>query len=50
MKSSQPPVLATWMLEHLIPRSKGEILAGDLLEQFVSRVRVPGIGARFWER
>jgi hypothetical protein len=34
MKSSQPPPLATWLLEHLVPESKNEVLAGDLLEGF----------------
>jgi hypothetical protein len=34
MKSSRPPLLATWLLEHLLPKGKGEVLAGDLLEQF----------------
>src|SRR5580658_276016 len=34
MKSSKPPALATWLVEHLIPRGKNEALAGDLLEQF----------------
>lgn len=34
MKSSQPPALATWLIEHLIPGSRNEALAGDLLEQF----------------
>jgi hypothetical protein len=34
MKSSKAPALATWLVEHLLPRGKGEVLAGDLLEQF----------------
>jgi hypothetical protein len=34
MKSSKPPALATWLVEHLIPGSRNEALAGDLLEQF----------------
>jgi len=34
VKSSQPPALATWLVEHLIPGSRNEALAGDLLEQF----------------
>jgi hypothetical protein len=34
MRSSQPPALATWLLEHLNPGSQNEALAGDLLEQF----------------
>ena len=34
MRSSRPPVLATWLVEHLIPGDRNEALAGDLLEQF----------------
>jgi hypothetical protein len=34
MKASRPPVLASWLLKHLVPN---EILAGDLLEQFGER-------------
>ncbi len=34
MRSSKPPVLATWLVEHLIPGPRNEALAGDLLEQF----------------
>jgi len=34
MKTSNPPVVATWILEHLTLRSESEALAGDLLEQF----------------
>jgi hypothetical protein len=34
MNSSKPPVLATWLVEHLIPYSRNEALAGDLLEQY----------------
>jgi hypothetical protein len=34
MKTSNPPTVATWMLEHLTLRSESEALAGDLLEQF----------------
>jgi exosortase/archaeosortase family protein len=34
MKSSEPPRLATWLLEHLAQRSKNEGLAGDLVEEF----------------
>ena len=34
MKSSQPPSLATWLLEHLVPRGGNEALAGDLLEDY----------------
>jgi hypothetical protein len=34
MKTSKPPALATWLLEHSKPGGKNEALAGDLLEQF----------------
>jgi hypothetical protein len=34
MKSSKPPALATWLVEHMIPGDNNEALAGDLLEQF----------------
>jgi hypothetical protein len=34
MRSSKPPALATWMLEHLKPGRRNEALPGDLLEQF----------------
>jgi hypothetical protein len=34
MKSSQPPSLATWLLEHLVARGQNEALAGDLLEDY----------------
>jgi len=34
MKSSQPPSLATWLLEHLLPRGGNEPLAGDLSEGY----------------
>jgi hypothetical protein len=34
MKSSQPPALATWLLDHLMPGGMNEVLAGDLLEEF----------------
>ena len=34
MRSSKPPAIATWLLEHLIPGGRTEELAGDLLEQF----------------
>jgi hypothetical protein len=33
MKSSQPPSLATWVLEHLV-RREDDALAGDLMEEF----------------
>ena len=34
MRSSRPPVLATWLLEHLRFSNTDEVLAGDLLEDF----------------
>ncbi|HUA01938.1 MAG TPA: hypothetical protein VMB02_16495 [Candidatus Aquilonibacter sp.] len=34
MKSSKPPALATWLVEHAIPGKRNEALAGDLFEQF----------------
>lgn len=34
MKSSKPPALATWLVEHVIPGDHNEALAGDLMEQF----------------
>ena len=34
MKSSKPPALATWLVEHMVPGVKNEALTGDLLEQF----------------
>jgi hypothetical protein len=33
MRSSKPPALATWLVEHLIP-GDNEALTGDLIEQF----------------
>jgi len=34
MRSSQPPSVATWLLEHLVHGEENEALAGDLLEEF----------------
>jgi len=34
MKSSEPPAVATWLVERAIPGRRNEALAGDLLEQF----------------
>ncbi len=34
MHRTEPPPLATWMLEHLTPANRDEALAGDLLEVF----------------
>jgi hypothetical protein len=33
-RSSRPPALAAWLVEHAIPGGKNEALAGDLLEGF----------------
>ena len=44
MKPSKPPVVATWLLEHLLPENKGEVLAGDLLERFNQNHSA----ARYW--
>ena len=46
MKSSHPPALASWLLEHLVPEGKNEILAGDLLEEFGQR----GSAAWYWRQ
>jgi hypothetical protein len=37
MRSSHPPALASWLLEHLVAEGKNELLAGDLLEEFGQR-------------
>lgn len=34
MRSSKPPALATWLVEHAVRGGNSEPLAGDLLEQF----------------
>lgn len=34
MRSSKPPAVAAWLLEHLTPGDKHEALVGDLLEEF----------------
>jgi hypothetical protein len=34
MRSSKPPELASWLIEHLIPGIKKDALVGDLLEEF----------------
>ena len=34
MRRREPPLLATWMLEHLTPAGGDEALGGDLLEEF----------------
>jgi hypothetical protein len=37
MRASHPPELACWLLKHLVPEGRNEILAGDLLEEFGAR-------------
>jgi hypothetical protein len=37
MRSSKPPALAAWLLEHLTPGDKHDALVGDLLEEFQHR-------------
>jgi hypothetical protein len=34
MRCTEPPSLATWLLEHLMPGDRNDALAGDLLEEF----------------
>ena len=46
MKSSHPPALASWLLEHLVAEGKNELLAGDLLEEFGQR----GSAAWYWRQ
>lgn len=46
MKSSRPPSLATWLLEHLALGGKNEALTGDLLEDFRRR----GSAAWYWRQ
>ena len=46
MKQLKPPVLATWMLEHLLRGGRNEALAGDLLEEFQRRCSV----AWYWRQ
>jgi hypothetical protein len=36
MRRSEPPSLATWILDHAVPGGRDEGLAGDLLEEFRS--------------
>lgn len=46
MKCAEPPRVAAWMLEHLLPDSVDEALVGDLFEEFRS-----GRSARwFWRQ
>jgi hypothetical protein len=37
MRGSEPPRAATWLLEHLVPGSMSDALAGDLLEESARR-------------
>lgn len=46
MRPSEPPALATWLLEHLVLGPKNEALAGDLLEEFRQRRSV----AWYWRQ
>jgi hypothetical protein len=46
MKPSEPPELATWLLEHFVLGNKNEALAGDLLEEFRQRRTV----AWYWRQ
>jgi hypothetical protein len=46
MRLSKPPVLATWLLEHVRFSNTGEALAGDLLEDFHKRRSV----AWYWRQ
>jgi hypothetical protein len=46
MKPSDPPELATWLLEHFVLGNKNEALAGDLLEEFRQRRSV----AWYWRQ
>lgn len=34
MRHENPPAVAKWILEHLVPGKKNDALAGDLLEEF----------------
>jgi hypothetical protein len=34
MKRKNPPAIARWILEHLVPGKKNDALSGDLLEEF----------------
>jgi hypothetical protein len=36
MRKANPPFIATWILEHLIPGDRNDALSGDLLEEFRS--------------
>lgn len=46
MKRREPPLLATWMLEHLTSGNRDEALAGDLLEEF----REGRSGSWYWHQ
>ena len=36
MRPKRAPIIASWMLEHLVPRDRNEALEGDLLEELCS--------------
>jgi hypothetical protein len=46
MKSSHPPSPASWLLEHLVPEGRNEVLAGDLAEEFGQR----GSASWYWRQ
>ena len=58
MKSSKPPAIATWLLQHLGDGVKNEALTGDLLEELSQgrsagwywRQVVAALFASFWKR
>jgi hypothetical protein len=43
---SHPPKAATWLLKHLTPKGKAEVLVGDLLEDFAERHST----TRYWRQ
>ena len=46
MKTPQPPKLATWLLERLVPGPHGDALVGDLVEQY----RQGRSGSWYWRQ
>lgn len=34
MRRTEPPFIATWLLEHFTPGDRNKVLAGDLMEEF----------------
>lgn len=46
MRHSDPPRIATWLLEHWTPGARNDALAGDLLEEF----RSGRTGAWYWRQ